>query len=226
MCKGIRVLGVQVVAQILASDVTMSNNLLITIQRLWGGIVGLLGIGEGTSLEVVNLDLNIEVSEGFNVVVVLWEDHDGRHHAVGWWDVSHHDTIAAASSVLLTVCECLAGTEVDEVVVRAIPELALSSIILILILELCFIRSGLDLARGDVTILTGGLRCGLKVGRVQGKIVIVVIVIATVIVIIIVVIVVIIIVIVVIVIASAVIVIIAAASLAIPIVLLAHRTLS
>jgi hypothetical protein len=107
--------GSQVIAKILDGNVAMTND-VAALQVLWCGVVSGLSIGERASNQVGDLYLNVESLVGSNVFVVSREEDNRRDHVVVRRDLAHDDTVAGTTSDLLPVGQCLAGTEVDEVV--------------------------------------------------------------------------------------------------------------
>lgn len=107
--------GGQVAAHVLDCDVSVADDVTLAVKVLGRSVVGALGIGEGAGGKVVDLNLDVEVLIGFDVVVVGGVDEDGGDHAVLGGDLAHGDTVAAASGLLLAVCQLLALAEVDEV---------------------------------------------------------------------------------------------------------------
>jgi hypothetical protein len=96
--------GGQVAAHVLDCDVSVADDATLAVKVLGRSVVGTLGIGEGAGGKVVNLNLDVEVLVGLNVVVVGRVDEDGGDHAVLGGNLAHGDTIAAASGLLLAVC--------------------------------------------------------------------------------------------------------------------------
>lgn len=74
--------GVERVTQILNSDVGVSDNLTLTVELLRSRVVGGIGVGEGTGLQVLSLDSDREVLLSLNVVTILGECEDRGDHGV------------------------------------------------------------------------------------------------------------------------------------------------
>lgn len=64
-------LGVQASASILNSDMSVANDVALTVEVLGRRIVRRCSIGEGTGGEVDHLDLNLEVLVGSDVISIL-----------------------------------------------------------------------------------------------------------------------------------------------------------
>jgi hypothetical protein len=79
---------VRVASEILDCDVGVSNNLTVT-EGLRGGVVGFVGVGEGSSLQVADLNGELNGAVGLDNVVVLRASKDGRNHLTGGRDFSH-----------------------------------------------------------------------------------------------------------------------------------------
>lgn len=84
-----RLVGGQRVTHILNSNVSVTNNLTLPIELLGSGVVSVVSVSKGTSLEVVDLDLDIEILVGGEVVVVLRVDQNARHHVLSRRDLTH-----------------------------------------------------------------------------------------------------------------------------------------
>lgn len=94
---------------------SMTNDVTSAIQVLRGCIVRSIGIGERARSEVSDLNLDLEILVGGDIVVIFRVDqYTGNHVGLGR-NVSHHNTIAGAPDLLKTVGQFLARTEVDEV---------------------------------------------------------------------------------------------------------------
>jgi len=61
-----------------------------TAQRLRGGIIGRVGIGEGTSNEICNLYVDGEILVGRNGIAGAGIDDDCGDHVLTGRDVTHH----------------------------------------------------------------------------------------------------------------------------------------
>lgn len=168
----VRILWIQVVTNVLAGDMTMSNNVSLSVELLRSRVVGVLSVSERTSLEVVNLNFNLERCESLKVIVVLREDHNGGDHAVCSRDFSHDDTVTATSSVLLSVRQLLASAEVDKVGVIT-TEHGLDCYALN-VGKARYIRFRIDLTSSNLSALTGLRRSLLDIVRVKLESVIVV----------------------------------------------------
>jgi hypothetical protein len=79
---------VRVASEILDCDVGVSNNLTVT-EGLRGGVVGFVGVGEGSGLQVADLNGELNGAVGLDNVVVLRASKDGRNHLTGGRDFSH-----------------------------------------------------------------------------------------------------------------------------------------
>src|SRR3569833_1512405 len=84
-----RGLGVQALAQILDRDVSVADDVALAIQRLGGGVVRGDGIGEGTGLQTVDLNRDVEVLALLDLAVVRREEDDGRDHLVLGGNITH-----------------------------------------------------------------------------------------------------------------------------------------
>lgn len=71
-----RLLSVDVITERLDGDMGMTND-LTTLQRLRGGIVGVIRVRESTSLKVVDLQLDLEVLVCLNILHSLRALNDG-----------------------------------------------------------------------------------------------------------------------------------------------------
>lgn len=81
--------GVQGVAEILDGDVGVADD-LAALELLGGGVVGAIGVGEGSGYEVCHLDFDIEGRVSLDGVAALrWECDYGRDHVRFGGDVSH-----------------------------------------------------------------------------------------------------------------------------------------
>ena len=102
-------------ADVLDSDVRVTDDIAIVIKLLWGGVVGRGGVRKVTSVQVLRLNLNIE---GLVLLEGLSEARahdDGRDHVGLGWNLTHGNRIARSINVLQTLGERLAIAEVDEV---------------------------------------------------------------------------------------------------------------
>lgn len=134
--------GVQGVASVLNSDVSVTNDLAASVEGLGSRVVGAGGVGEGAELHVGDIDLNLEGRERLEIIAVLGVENDSRDHAVGGGNFTHccvvlalievgaqlrrlqlTDTVAGAIPVLQTVGQCFALAEVDEVGIVTIYQL-------------------------------------------------------------------------------------------------------
>ena len=93
----------------------MTDNLASAVELLRSGIVGSIGVGEGTGLDVLDVGAEIECLVLLNVLTGLGIGDDGGDHLGRGGDLTHNDTITGACLDLQTVGQCLANTEVDEV---------------------------------------------------------------------------------------------------------------
>lgn len=76
--------GVERVTQILNSDVGVSDNLALAVELLRSSVVGGIGVGESTSLQILSLNSDCEVLLGLDVVAVLGEcENRGDHGVLG-----------------------------------------------------------------------------------------------------------------------------------------------
>ena len=81
--------GVQGVAEILDSDVGVADD-LAALELLRGGVVGVIGVGEGSGYEVCHLDFDIEGRVGRDCVTALCRERDyGGDHVLVGGDISH-----------------------------------------------------------------------------------------------------------------------------------------
>jgi hypothetical protein len=85
------------IAHVLDGDVGVAND-FASIERLRGGIVGSVGVGESSGLEVGNLHGKLDRSVGLDVVVVLRVRKDSRDHVARRRDVAH-DCVVLASVI-------------------------------------------------------------------------------------------------------------------------------
>lgn len=106
---------IQAVAGVLDDNVSVANDVSRAIKVLRSRVVGAVGVGEGASSQVGNLDLDTEVLVGGDVVTVLGVNKDGGNRLGLGRNLSHRDTVAGTSLLLETVGQSLTGTEVDEV---------------------------------------------------------------------------------------------------------------
>jgi hypothetical protein len=79
---------VRVASEVLDCDVGVSNNFTVT-EGLRGGVVGFVRVGEGSGLQVADLDGELNGAVGLDNVVVLRASKDGRNHLTGGRDFSH-----------------------------------------------------------------------------------------------------------------------------------------
>jgi hypothetical protein len=79
---------VGVAPEVLDCDVGVSNNLTV-LEGLRGGVVGFVGVGEGSGLQVADLNGELNGAVGLDNVVVLRASKDGRNHLTGGRDFSH-----------------------------------------------------------------------------------------------------------------------------------------
>jgi hypothetical protein len=79
---------IRVASEVLDCDVSVSNNLTVT-EGLRGGVVGFVGVGEGSGLQVADLNRELNGAVGLDNVVVLGVSKDGRNHFTGGRDFSH-----------------------------------------------------------------------------------------------------------------------------------------
>lgn len=71
--------GLDIASQRLDSDMGVANDFAV-FQLLWSGIVGVLGVGEGTGNQVVDLDINVEIGLWFQILAGFGGDDNGRDH--------------------------------------------------------------------------------------------------------------------------------------------------
>jgi len=109
--------GVLAVAHVLNDDVSVADDLALTVDILGRVVVGDVGVGEGAGLKVVDLDRDLERLLSRDGVAVLGVGEDGRNHLVCGGDVTHGHGITRSATGLETVGNGLALAEVDEVVV-------------------------------------------------------------------------------------------------------------
>jgi hypothetical protein len=82
------VAGVLVATHVLDSDMGVAND--VTVLELLGcGIVGVVGVGEGSSLQVVDLYRELDSLVGSDRVTVLGACENGGDHLVGSRNFSH-----------------------------------------------------------------------------------------------------------------------------------------
>lgn len=105
----------QRVTHVLNSNVSVTDDLALAVEVLRSGVVCVVSICEGTSLEVVDLNLDVKVLVRLEVLVVLRVDQNTGNHVGLRGDVTHGDTVARALLLLQAVRQRLAATEVDEV---------------------------------------------------------------------------------------------------------------
>jgi hypothetical protein len=103
------------VAHALDGNVSVADNVTVSINVLRSRVVGVGGVCEATRGKVDHLHLDVERLVGGNVVTILGVYEKRRNHVVDARNVTHGDTIARARLDLSTVGESLALTEVDEV---------------------------------------------------------------------------------------------------------------
>ena len=84
-----RLLGVEAVARVLDGDVGVADDLALAIELLRGTVVCAGGVGEGTKLHVLELDLDVESGLGLDDIAVLGVYDDGGDHVVNTGDISH-----------------------------------------------------------------------------------------------------------------------------------------
>jgi hypothetical protein len=82
-----RVVGV--VAHVLNRNMGMADH-LAPLKCLWGSVVGVVRVGERSSLQVVDLhrEVNLLVF-GYSLLVVLGISENRRDHLADSWDISH-----------------------------------------------------------------------------------------------------------------------------------------
>lgn len=68
----------------------VANDVTVAIQVLGGRVIGSVGIRERARSEVIELDLDLEVLVGLDVIIVLRVDDNGRNHVGLGRDVAHH----------------------------------------------------------------------------------------------------------------------------------------
>lgn len=66
----------------------MANN-FPAAQCLRSSVVGVCRVGEGASLEVGNLNLDVESGIGSNILARLRGDDNSRNHICGRWNITH-----------------------------------------------------------------------------------------------------------------------------------------
>lgn len=104
------------VTQVLDGDVSVANNGASVSKLLRSRVVGVVGVGEGTQVHVGDLNVDIEVLVRLRLFARHRARDDGRGHFALRGNLTHGDTVAGSLLVLLTIGQCLAGAEVDEVV--------------------------------------------------------------------------------------------------------------
>lgn len=113
---------VQGLAQILNSNVRVSNNFTTTVESLRSSIIGGIGVGERTSLETLGLDSDVEILTLLDGRTKLGEGDDAGNHLILSWDETHGNTITRTSCDLQAVGKLLARAEVDEVVLGCLGQ--------------------------------------------------------------------------------------------------------
>lgn len=112
-----RVLGSEVVSEVLDGDVGMTDDAALAIQILRSRVVRLLRVGERTGRQVLRVDDNVKRLVFLDRLPGLGVLDDRSDHAVNARNPAHDDTVARTLLNLETVGQGLARTEVDEVVV-------------------------------------------------------------------------------------------------------------
>jgi hypothetical protein len=132
-----KVHGIQSVGRVLVATHVLNSDMGVTndataLELLRCGVVGVVGVGERTSLQVVDLDRELDGLVRLDVVTILGARENGGDHLVGGRNFSHDcsrlgyrkqrgihrrltDTVARSLLDLQTVGKSLALTEVDEV---------------------------------------------------------------------------------------------------------------
>lgn len=71
-----------------AAYMDVSNDLAV-LEALRSSIVSDLWIGKGSSIEVVNLQLNVKIFVGLKIISLSGASDDRRHHIIKGWNVAH-----------------------------------------------------------------------------------------------------------------------------------------
>lgn len=103
------------VTQILDDNVSVTNDLALTIELLRGGVVSAVRVGEGSQLHVCHLHGDIKVRVRCGLLSGHGAGDDSCHHLAACRHFTHHNTVTRSTLLLETVGQSLAGTEVDEV---------------------------------------------------------------------------------------------------------------
>lgn len=78
----------------------MANNGPVLAEELRSRIIGGIRVGEGTGVEIVNLDGDLKLLVGRNVLSRLREEDDGGNHPLVRGDLAHN--YVRVSQVLMT----------------------------------------------------------------------------------------------------------------------------
>lgn len=112
---GIQWLCLLEVLEFLNGDMRVSNNIPSVAKGLRSSVVGNIGIGERTSLEIGDLDRELDLLASLDSLQKLGRGDDTRNHLVSGRQVTHRDTVARTTSNLETVGDRLSCAEIDEV---------------------------------------------------------------------------------------------------------------
>ena len=70
-------------SEILNSDVSVTNNLTVTVDLLGRRVVGVVRVGEGTGIKVRVLNVDVEVLVLIDIVIVSGAEENTRDHVLG-----------------------------------------------------------------------------------------------------------------------------------------------
>jgi len=85
--------GSEASTEVLTGDVGVTNDTTVTVEILGGGVVGLVGVGEGAGDEVVDANGNVEGSVGGDVFAGLGGEDDGGDHVGLGGDLTHDNAV-------------------------------------------------------------------------------------------------------------------------------------
>lgn len=71
-----------------AAYMDVANDLAV-LEALRSSIVSDLWIGKGSSIEVINLQLNVEIFVGLKIISLRGTRDNRRHHIIEGWNVAH-----------------------------------------------------------------------------------------------------------------------------------------
>ena len=106
--------GSQVVTKSLDGNVSVANDDPV-LQRLRSSVVGNIRVGERSSCDICDLELNVEGLIGWQILAWLRVQDDGGDHVGLCGEITHNNTVARSGLDLETIGQGLSGTEVDEV---------------------------------------------------------------------------------------------------------------